>query len=272
MKLHRGSISPIGEQPKAEIAKKKKFFGKITPVLQVALGDIQIKCINAMNGTVYNQTPTFGGSVKGLDARYIFLSATSKFLAKCIAVLGTAPATEMEVDNKAYMVTDSPLIRKPGREMTVDAHVASSKYARLVAYARASLVHIKNVIVSRYAKLVAAPGAVAKYRKKLRLKSTYKAEAADSAIAHSRKTVATGIEAAGCSAPVVDSVADTAFIAESTVIVNPAAAADMSGHVESGTQHSVIMSRWFYPEEVGDGLIIRQVYHAEESEEGLVLN
>jgi len=263
MSIYKGRFQQV-ETPKGKFEPKKKLSVQISPITVV--GNVRIRCINALKGEMERQG-TFGGSVKRLSVRYVFLAAVVRFFDWCVAVLGTAPAKEMESDTAIQASKEAPLSADPVAEVKVNGKIRFSVLAGLVAYARAPFRHIRDILMHHVAGLTAADSAVAKFAETMKVFRKSVAEAVKSAIAESRfNSFTNDHDALGSSAPTVDIPAvETSFTTADTATGSTGTAADVGVQDEIKMATKAGLFTWFLPEYEDGALTIFQVFSGVQS-------
>ena len=261
---YKGTIQQIGTSPKGELKSKPKLFARISPVTGV--GDVRIRCTNAMKGEMEKQGG-LGGSVKRLSVRYVFLAAVVRFCDRFTAVLGTAPATEMESDTAIQASKEAPLSADLAKEIKVDSAFQFSVFAGLVAYVRTPFVYMGNVLMHSVARLIAADGAVAKGIRNVTIGLKVTVLEVASTIARSKMNrVLADSEAVGSTVPTVDTTASgTTVTTGSTATGTTGSATDVEAcGVQKTVAHAGVFT-WFLPEYADGTLSIFQIFSGVQS-------
>lgn len=263
MKMHKGSIYPSDEKPKGKIEKKQSFFGKIKPMLAVEIGKVKIKCLSELNGIAENRTITFGSGVKGLDARYIFISAKLKLIIWLEAVLISAPAAEMEADSEAQIEAKRKLSNHAIQNLKGWRKINGDKSADLKAYARAPIEYLINLTALVKYRLIDVTARVASFFKVTVLERLANAIKAVAAVAKSRyNSFYSTHEATADKGEAVETESYNTILQDETATAISAVGNVSNVQSTPITEIKAFLYAWAMPEQVGNRLKIFQPYSA----------
>lgn len=208
-------------------------------------------------------------AVHVLDVVYRFVAARMQIWTGCKAKAGTAPVVEIKVDNTVPAQADTVLTACDAQEAAVNHLEKVTVFAKLVAYNRAAVVHIKKIFMAHAAKASATWGVIAKHQTLSQLERISKATAANSSIMESRfNTVKTGHKMTASPGMSCDMAMTAKTVnANSEAAVSTAAGAGASIDLAMPATHSAKMATWIEAVVVDGVLILRQVYSATLADE-----
>lgn len=184
-------------------------------------------------------------------------------------ITGEAPPGT-EAKKAVFLETKRGATAGTGTETEAKKNVFISVRAAFIAYNRAAAIYLHNIFASRLSGLITGAGALAESRRTLQHGKTSGAGAADSENITSRSGFTVESEAeVGHALPEDINASDsapTAVLSEA----DHAPAETLEITAEEKTDCGAEFAYWIYPEETADGgLIIRQVYFAEEIDDGV---